>query len=135
MIIATDQHGEFACEISETRPGGCFLGLIKFRKYLSGTVIGNSVEAVRLQFQHVCELIDAGGTLRRGVIMTGYHNGENQGDVLLLDGEVIGGWTTLDGEWTSFEPADSSGKVLEAPSSWMLHDVIADEYGDEPLDE
>ena len=70
MIIATDQHEDLTCEISETQPGGRFLGLIKFRTRPSGTVTGATLKAVRSQFRHVCELIDDGSTLRRGVIMT-----------------------------------------------------------------
>ncbi|VVT32792.1 conserved hypothetical protein [Roseovarius sp. EC-HK134] len=58
--------------------------------------------------------------------MTGYHNGANEGDVVRLDGEVIGVWAmSEDDDWSMFTAGGSSECTLSAPSAWMLHDSIA----------
>ncbi|QDC11527.1 hypothetical protein FHY55_05730 [Oceanicola sp. D3] len=78
------------------------------------------------QFWAVCELIDEGGQVRHGIIMMGYHDGTNKGDVLLVDGEVIGDWAMEEHDDLSAFTANGSSEVtLMAPSAWLLHDSIA----------
>ncbi|WP_375186153.1 hypothetical protein [Pseudooceanicola sp.] len=59
--------------------------------------------------------------------MTGYHNQAFQGDVLLVDGEVIGSWKADEEEWCYFTPVGASKHAIEAPSPWMLHDLIIED--------
>lgn len=66
--------------------------------------------------------------LRRGIIMTGYRADDPRGDVLTEHGEVLGSWHGGPDEWCFFTPDGQRESELEAPSSWMLHDRIADWY-------
>ncbi|MFT5743546.1 MAG: hypothetical protein ACI86S_001616 [Paracoccaceae bacterium] len=88
---------------------------------------GETMDAVRSQFQVICELIDhRGGMLRRGTIMLGYHGDDLKGDVLLPDGEIIGHWEMEDDDDAShFKPEGKTEQTLSAPSAWMLQDSIA----------
>lgn len=125
MHTDTLVYGELSCEVS-SRDGGQFSGILKYRSFVSGEFVGPDVKSISGQFQAVCELIDRGGQVRHGIIMTGYHNGENEGDVVLLDGEVIGVWAMPeDDDWSMFTANGSSECTLSAPSAWMLHDSIA----------
>ncbi len=49
-----------------------------------------------------------------------------RGDVLLLDGEVLGEWSSDEFEWCYFTATDSADVTLTAPSPWMLHDALAE---------
>ena len=71
-------------------------------------------------------MVDAGGMVRHGIIMLGYHNRAFSGDVLLVDGEIIGEWTSDEEEWCHFTDNGASIETCSAPSPWMLHDAIAD---------
>ena len=71
-------------------------------------------------------MVDAGGTVRHGIIMLGYHNRAFSGDVLLVDGEIIGEWTSDDEEWCHFTANDAAEITCSAPPPWILHDSIAD---------
>lgn len=125
MRTDTLVYGELSCEVS-SRAGGEYSGILKYRVFESGEFTGPDAKSIEQQFQAVCELMDQGGQVRHGIIMTGYHNGENKGNVLLLDGEVIGEWAMAeDDDWSTFTASGSSEDTLSAPSAWMLHDSIA----------
>lgn len=66
--------------------------------------------------------------LRRGIIMTGYRGDDSRGEVLTEHGEVLGAWHMEPDEWTFFTPEGQREAELEAPSTWLLHDRIADWY-------
>lgn len=125
MQSDTLSHGDLSCSVSR-RADGEYSGILKYRVFENGEFTGPDEKSIAQQFQAVCELIDDGGQVRHGIIITGYHNGENKGDVLLLDGEVIGEWAMEeDDDWSMFTPSGSSEHLLAAPSAWMLHDSIA----------
>ena len=60
--------------------------------------------------------------------MTGYRADDPRGDVLTEHGEVLGAWHMEPDEWSFFTPTNKSETELEAPSTWLLHDRIADWY-------
>ena len=124
--VFKDEHPFVTCEIAATDDQSQFVGTLSYRGYENGKLSGETVNAVRSQFQVICELIDhQGGMLRRGTIMLGYHNDDLKGDVLLLDGEIIGHWEMEDDDDTShFTPEGKSEQTLTAPSAWMLQDSI-----------
>lgn len=126
-----EEHPFVTCEISVSEDGSKFIGTLTYRGFENGRLSGPTLEAVRSQFQVLRELLDhRGGMLRRGTIMLGYHDDVLKGDVLLLDGEVIGYWEMEEDDDTShFTPEGHEERVLSAPSSWMLQDSIADWLG------
>lgn len=69
-----------------------------------------------------------GQMIRRGIIMLGYHNGAEGGDVLSEDGEVLGSWYMDEEEWSHFTIDGDAETSSSAPSPWMLQDSIADWY-------
>lgn len=69
-----------------------------------------------------------GQMVRRDIIMLGYHNGAEGGDVLSGDGEVLGTWCMDEEEWSHFKVVGDTEISSSAPSPWMLQDVIADWY-------
>ena len=69
-----------------------------------------------------------GQMIRRGIIMLGYHNGAEGGDVLSEDGEVLGYWYMDEEEWSHFTIDGDTEISSSAPSPWMLQDSIADWY-------
>lgn len=73
-----------------------------------------------------------GQMIRRGIIMLGYHNGAEGGDVLSEDGEVLGTWYIDEEEWSHFTIEGHTEISSSAPSPWMLQDVIADWYEKKP---
>lgn len=121
------EHRFVSCEIEETADQSQFVGMLSYRGYENGKLSGETMFAVRSQFQVICELIDhQGGMLRRGTIMLGYHNDDLKGDVLLPDGEIIGHWEMEDDDDTShFTPEGKTEYTFSAPSAWMLQDSIA----------
>lgn len=123
-----EEHPFVTCEITTIDDGSKFIGKLTYRGFENGKLSGSSLEAVRGQFQVLCDLLDQqGGMLRRGTIMLGYHNNALKGDVLLPDGEVIGFWEMEQNDDTShFTPEAQSESALSAPSAWMLQDSIAD---------
>lgn len=124
----SEEHPFVTCEIEATEDQSQFIGTLTYKGYENGKLCGNSLEAIRSQFQTICQLLDQqGGMLRRGIIMLGYHNGVLKGDVLLLDGEVLGGWEMENDDDTShFTPEGEAEITISAPSSWLLQDAIAD---------
>jgi len=70
-------------------------------------------------------MVDMGGMVRHGIIMLGYHNGASRGDVLLVDGEVIGEWTSDDEDWCHFTEIGAVEVKCSASTPWLLHDTIA----------
>ncbi|WP_246787978.1 hypothetical protein [Agrobacterium sp. AGB01] len=122
----TEKHGEMSCEIAASEKPDQYSGILLYKIFEIGTIAGPSVEAVRAQFQAICDMTDAGGMVRHGVIMLGYHNEAFSGDVLLVDGEILGEWSSDDEEWCHFTQIDDTEITLSAPSPWMLHDTIAD---------
>ena len=125
MHIETQTRGEMSCEIDANKAEDLYLGTLKYKVFEVGEVSGASVEAVRAQFESICELVGAGAMVRRGVIMLGYHNRAFRGDVLRVDGEFIGEWDSDDEEWCFFTAIDEAEVTLSASSPWVLHDAIA----------
>lgn len=126
MHVATEKHGDMSCEIEVNKAEDHYVGTLKFRIFEVGLISNANLDAVRAQFQAICELVDAGGMVRLGIIMLGYHNRAFSGDVLLVDGEIIGEWTSDDEEWCHFTAVDAAEVTCSAPSPWLLHDSIAD---------
>lgn len=126
-----EEHPFVTCEITTSDDGTEFIGTLTYRRFENGKLCGPNLESVRGQFQLICGLIDQqGGMLRRGTIMLGYHNDVLKGEVLLLDGEVIGYWEMEDdNDISHFTPDGKEERALSAPSSWMLQDSIADWLG------
>ncbi|MCP9480789.1 hypothetical protein NNA36_02315 [Shimia sp. CNT1-13L.2] len=125
MQKIVDEYGDLSCEISSDESNGSFVGTVKYRTFEVGVLSGEALESVRSQFRAICGLVDAGGMVRHGIIMTGYHNGSFSGDVLLIDGEIIGEWSSDDEEWCYFTASSTTEVKCTAPSPWMLHDAIA----------
>lgn len=126
MHIATLNHDDMSCEIDHNSTDGHVTGKVRYRVFEVGLISGRDEITVRSQFEAICALIDDGGMLRRGIIMLGYHNGAFKGDVLLVDGEIIGEWVSDGEEWCHFTADGASKTSFSAPSPWMLHDSIAD---------
>jgi len=126
MHVTTEKHGDMSCEIEVNKDEDQHIGTLKYRVFEVGLISGPDLGSVRAQFQAICEMTDAGGMVRHGIIMLGYHNKAFCGDVLLLDGEIIGEWTSDDEEWCYFTASDAVEVTRGAPSPWMLHDSIAD---------
>ena len=133
MHVTTENHGDMSCEIEVNKAEDQHIGTLKYRAFEVGLISGPDLDAVRSQFQAICEITDAGGMVRHGIIMLGYHNRAFSGDVLLVDGEIIGEWTSDDEEWCHFTPSDAVEVTHSAPSPWMLHDSIANwvKYGED----
>ena len=128
MTIKTEQHPFATCEIEANDNQSGFVGTLSYRGYETGKLTGDSIDAVRRQFQTMCSILDSsGGMLRRGTIMLGYHNDDLKGDVLLPDGEILGYWEMEeDDDWSHFTEDGNKERLLSAPSAWMLQDAIAD---------
>lgn len=126
MHVTTKNHGDMTCEIEVNKAKGNCIGTLKYRTFVVGLITGPNLDAVCAQFQANCEIVDAGGMVRHGIIMCGYHNRAFSGDVLLVDGEFIGEWTSDDEGWCHFTAIDAAEVTCCAPSPWMLHDSIAD---------
>lgn len=123
--VTTQYHGDMSCEITLNKKKGECVGTLKYQIFEVGYLSGPNLFAMQTQFQAICEMVDAGAMVRHGTIMTGYHNRAFGGDVLLVDGEVIGEWTADDEECCHFTSVDSIEVTLSAPSPWMLQDAIA----------
>lgn len=124
--IETEKHGEMSCQIASIDQENQYRGTLLYKIFEIGTIAGPSVDSVRAQFQAICDMTDAGGMVRHGIIMLGYHNRAFGGDVLRVDGEIIGEWSSDDEEWCHFTQSDATEVTLSAPSPWMLHDSISD---------
>lgn len=126
MQLDTLSQGDLSCEVEQDDSCVKLTGKLKYRAFEVGRIAGRSKDDLRAQFAAICDLIDSGGMIRHGIIMLGYHNKALKGDVLLVDGEVIGEWVSDDEEWCHFTASEGSKIICSAPSPWMLHDAIAD---------
>lgn len=124
MHVSTQKHGDMSCEIEVNKAENKHVGTLKYTAFEVGLIYGHDLGTVRAQFQAICEMVDAGGMVRHGIIMLGYHNRAFSGDVLLIDGEIIGKWASDDLEWCHFTASDCAEVTFSAPSPWMLHDSI-----------
>ena len=125
MQVTTETHGDMSCRIEVGKTEDHYIGTLKYSIFEAGLISDPNLGAVRAQFQTICELVDAGGMVRHGIIMLGYHNRVFSGDVLLVDGEVIGEWTSDNEEWCHFTAIDAAEVTCSGSSPWMLHDSIA----------
>ncbi|WP_248633560.1 hypothetical protein [Cereibacter changlensis] len=122
----TLSHGDFSCEVEQDDSSAKPTGILKYRAFEVGRIVGSSQDDLRARFADICDFIDSGGMVRHSVVMLGYHNKAFKGDVLLVDGEIIGEWVSDDEEWYHFTASESSNFICSAPSPWMLHDAISD---------
>ena len=83
MIVTTENHGDMSCEIVADKAEGNYIGALKYSAFEIGLISGPNLGAVRAQFQVICEMVNAGGMVRHGIIMLGYHNRAFSGDVLI----------------------------------------------------
>jgi len=67
-----------------------------------------------------------GRMIRRGIVMLGYHNHAQGGEVITTDGVALGSWQMDVEEWCDFTRHGENEVNLSAPSPWMLQDAIAD---------
>ncbi|WP_200950870.1 hypothetical protein [Rhizobium sp. Root1220] len=81
MPIETERHGEMSCQIAASEKIDQYNGTLLYKIFEIGMIAGPSVEAVSAQFRAICDMTDAGGMVRHGVIMLGYHNRAFSGDV------------------------------------------------------
>jgi hypothetical protein len=125
MHIGIEYHGETPLTIEFNESEELYIGTLKYRDFENGVISGSTSDAVQAQFQAIRKMLDAGGMIRGGIIMLGYHNGDYCGDVLLVDGEIIGEWTSDEFEWCHFTSIDADKVSCAAPSPWMLQDAIA----------
>jgi hypothetical protein len=125
MHIDTLSQGDLSCEVEQDSSCANLTGKLKYRAFEVGRIAGRSKDDLRAQFAAICDLIDSGGMVRHGIVMLGYHNKAFKGDVLLVDGEIIGEWVSDDEEWCHFTASEGSNIICSAPSPWMLHDAIA----------
>lgn len=129
MNPKTLTHNDLSCEISYSKDEDHYIGIFRYKVFENGQIVGPSEKSVQEQFGSICRLVDnSGAMVRRGIIMLGYHNRVFKGDVLLLDGELIGSWNSDELEWCHFTEIGKTESSFSAPSPWMLHDVIADHY-------
>lgn len=99
MQIETFSQGDLTCEVEQDDSCEQLTGKLKFRSFEVGRIAARSHDDLRTHFSAICELIDSGGMLRHGIVMLGYHDNAFAGDVLLVDGEIIGKWSSDDEEW------------------------------------
>lgn len=114
--------GALHWEIEEE--GDVYVGYLFIHHYVVGKLKMPNIKALEDRLHVINDMVMAGGMLRNNVILTGYHNSEHQGDVVLLDGEIVGLWYVDDLEWAHFAEGVASSPTLSAPSPWMLQDVI-----------
>lgn len=126
MHPLTENHGDLICEIEAGERDGKYLGRLKYRYSDIGTLPGPDIGSIRTQFRAICKMVDDGGMVRNGIIMLGYHNKQFEGDVLLVDGELLGAWNSDELEWCHFTEDGSVDVTCSASSPWMLHDAIAE---------
>lgn len=126
MHIDTEYRGELSCEIHADGAVNQYTGILRYKIFEIGHITASDIGLLRSQFRAICEMTDAGAMVRHGIILTGYHNRDFKGDVLLVDGELIGEWASDEFEWCHFTAFESAEVTLSAPSPWMLHDAIAE---------
>ncbi|AGI67503.1 hypothetical protein OAN307_c18470 [Octadecabacter antarcticus 307] len=130
----TIRRGDLSCEIAINQSEALVSGTVKYRAYEVGTVSGATTEAIAGQFLSICELVNDGSMVRDGTIMTGYHNEISGGDVLLLDGEIVGQWRSDEEGWCHFVAYSATEITCSAPSPWLLQDTIFEWLSDGKTD-
>ncbi len=124
MHVTTETHGNLACEIEANEAENQYTGTLKYNSFDIGQISSADLAAVRSQFQTIVSLVDEGAQVRHGIIVCGYHGDALQGDVLRVDGDVLGSWRMDDEEWCDFTADGAEGATCSAPSLWLLHDKI-----------
>ncbi|MDO6591842.1 MULTISPECIES: hypothetical protein [Rhodobacterales] len=130
MHEVIETRGDLTCEVDANEATTEYQAILKYKGYEQGRFSGRTLAAVREQFAMIADYIDVGSIVRGGVILTGYFNGDFKGDVLSVDGEVLGAWHSDDEEWCYLTLTGMTEHELAAPSPWMLHDSIIDLYRD-----
>lgn len=125
MLVATEEHGELNCAIDLNEVENLHVGTLKWGPFEIGVITSPSLEGVRSMFQTIAGYVDEGGMVRHGIIMLGYHNGDFGGDVMLVDGELLGSWYADDEEICYFTLDGETEAACMSISPWMLHDEIA----------
>ena len=126
MQSITEIIGKLSCDFNACDNENYYEGILNYNEYEVGRISGSDLTQIRTQFQIIAQLISGGAMVRHGIIMLNYHNKVFSGDVLLVNGEVLGAWHTDDLEWSYFIANDEDKVVCSAPSPWMLHNLIAD---------
>lgn len=126
MSTNIELYGDLSCEIHLDCTDSQYKGTLRYKVFDIGHLTAPNIDLLRSQFRAICDMTDAGAMVRYGIILTGYHNRDFKGDVLLVDGEVLGEWASDEFEWCHFTATYSAEVTLSAPSPWMLHDAIAD---------
>lgn len=126
MQIDTEVRGELSCEIHADDTASQYTGILRYKVFEIGHITASDIGHLHAQFRAICRMTDTGAMVRHGIILTGYHNRDFKGDVLLVDGEFIGEWASDEFEWCHFTAFGSTEVTLSAPSPWMLHDAIAE---------
>ncbi len=127
MHVTTKTYGRLTCDIETDEAKNLYVGTLKFNRSPIGTITSSDLQGIDSQANELSDLVEQGAMVRRGVVMKGYHDGELPGDVLLIDGKVIGSWKFEGDEWCQFMTVGGTERTyLEASSPWALHDQIAD---------
>ncbi len=130
MLLTTETHGDLTCDIDTDDASNLYHGTLKYKGYEQGRFSGNTLAAVQENFKSIAAYIDAGGIVRGGIILTQYFTNDCEGDVLTVDGEVLGTWHADEEEWCTLTLTGKAEHELGAPSPWMLHDSIIEwHYG------
>ncbi len=126
MLNTVKTHGDMSCEVKVVRSKDHCVGILRYKAFEAGMISGPDEKSVLAHFRSICRMIDSEGAIvREGILMLGYHNGAFGGNVLFVDGEVIGEWHSDDEEWCHFTASGTTDVTCSAPSPWMLHDAIA----------
>ena len=70
MQKVQEVHGDLACDI-EADGADRYLGVLRNRAIDVGQLDGPNPEAIRVQFQAICKMVDTGGMVRSGAILPG----------------------------------------------------------------
>lgn len=130
MHIVTETHNNLTCEIEADEIESQYTGTLKYNSFEIGRISGPELAEVRSQFHTIASMVDEGAQVRHGIIVCGYNSDDLRGDVLLLDGEVLGSWYMDDEEWCHFTESGSEDVTCQAPSAWLMHDTIAEWHAD-----
>ncbi|MBO9408617.1 hypothetical protein J7399_14360 [Shimia sp. R9_1] len=119
-------NNNLTCDVSEHGMGKGFLASIKYNRREVGVFEDTSIEEIEATFNWVGQLLEEGAHLDQGIIMLGYRGSDLSGDVLVLDGQVIGEWHCDAEEWYHFTADGSSEPNCSAPSNFKLIGRIAE---------
>lgn len=126
MRLTSHAAPDHTCDVSIDQRTGLHVGQIKFKSCDLGEICGLDLGTIKAQFSAIASLANEGAMVRADTILTGYHDKSFKGDVLQLDGELLGVWESDDFEWCHFTEEGTGDVTLSAPSPWMLQDAIAD---------